>query len=295
MPRLFVFGLGYSATAVAQGARASGWEAAGTTRNREKALALARSGIEAVLLERPDGEQTDGDKAVEAALTGRTHLLASAAPREEGDPLLRRHAAAIRCQAGSLRWIGYLSSVSVYGDRKGAWVEESSEALPSSAVGRRRLEAEAAWRALGRDLGLPVAVFRLAGIYGPGRNLLRDLKTGRARRVVKEGQVFNRIHVEDIAGAVLAAMKRPEQAGIFNLADREPAAQSQVVLEAARLLGVAPPPETAVEEADLSPMARRFWSENRRVSAERLGRDLGYSLRYPSYREGLAGLLAGEP
>ncbi len=289
MPRLFVFGLGYSALAVARRALASGWQVAGTTRDSAKAQDLKSSGIEVVML----GPEDDG-AGVAAALADCSHLLASAAPGDDGDPVLLGYGATIRDKSKSLEWIGYLSSLSVYGDRKGAWVEEKSQAEPTSAVGRRRLAAEEAWADLARELALPLAVFRLAGIYGPGRNSLRDLKVGKARRVVKPGQVFNRIHVEDIAGAVMAAMARPEQAGVFNLADREPAEQNKVVLEAARLLGVTPPPATPLEKAELSPMARRFWSENRRVSAHRLVKDLDYTLRYPTYREGLAGLLSSE-
>ncbi len=289
MSRLFVFGLGYSAEAVARRALSAGWTVAGTTRDGEKAARLEAAGIAVTRLE-DDGSTA----AVTAALAGTTHLIASAAPKDEGDPVLQLYGPAIRDAAEGLAWIGYLSSLSVYGDRKGAWVEEGSQADPTSAVGRRRLAAEEAWSTFADDLGLPIAIFRLAGIYGPGRNMLHDLKSGKARHVVKPGQVFNRIHVEDIAGAVMAAMERPDRAGIFNLADREPAAQSQVVQEAARLLGVRPPPAQPVEEANLSPMAQRFWSENRRVSARRLASDLGYSLRYPTYREGLAGLLASE-
>ncbi len=289
MSRLFVLGLGYSAEAVARRALQAGWTVTGTTRDAEKAARLEQIGIAVIRLDEPAAEE-----AVTEALATATHLLASAAPKDEGDPLLTAYSDSIRAHANDLVWIGYLSSLSVYGDRKGAWVEESSRAKPTSAVGRRRLDAEVAWEALGEALDLPVAVFRLAGIYGPGRNLLRDLKSGKARRVIKAGQVFNRIHVEDIGGAVMAAMDRPEQAGIFNLADREPAAQSQVVLEAARLLGVTPPPAQPIEKVELSPMAQRFWTENRRVSSRRIAKDLGYTLRYPTYREGLAGLLSSE-
>lgn len=289
MSRLFVLGLGYSAEAVARRALQVGWSVSGTTRDPAKAARLEKAGVAVITL---DGSGAEAN--VTAALAGATHLLASAAPKDEGDPLLVAYADSIRQHARDLVWIGYLSSLSVYGDRKGAWVEESSQAEPTSPVGRRRLDAEDAWAALGEALDLPVAVFRLAGIYGPGRNLLRDLKSGKARRVIKAGQVFNRIHVEDIGGAVMAAMERPEQAGIFNLADREPAAQSQVVLEAARLLGVTPPPAQPIEEVELSPMAQRFWTENRRVSSRRIAKDLGYTLRYPTYREGLAGLLSSE-
>ncbi len=289
MSRLFIFGLGYSAEAVARRALQAGWQVVGTTRDSAKAERLKASGIQVLRL---DGSQVE--EFLKSGLTGATHLLASAAPKDEGDPVLQAYAETIRSHAQDLAWIGYLSSLSVYGDRKGAWVEESSLAEPSSAVGLRRLAAEETWTDFAADFDLPIAVFRLAGIYGPGRNPLRDLKSGKARRVVKPGQVFNRIHVEDIAGTVMAAMERPEQTGIFNLADREPAAQAQVVLEAARLLGVAPPPAQPLEQIELSPMAQRFWSENRRVSARRLAKDLGYALRYPTYREGLAGLLSSE-
>ncbi|MEO1191059.1 MAG: SDR family oxidoreductase [Pseudomonadota bacterium] len=288
MPHLFIFGLGYSAAAIGRRALAAGWQVTGTTRDSEKAEALRGDGFRVVEL---TAEQAPEHLA--EALSSASHLLASAGPGEAGDPVIAGYRDAI-VGAGNLTWLGYLSSLSVYGDRQGAWVEEASPAEPTSDVGRRRLDAEEAWSALAKQMNLPLAVFRIAGIYGPGRNSLRDLKVGRARRVIKQGQVFNRIHVEDIAGAVFAAMQHPDHAGIFNLADREPAAQSQVVLEAARLLGVTPPPATPVEEADLSPMAQRFWSENRRVSAHRLKRDLGYSLRYPTYREGLAGLLSSE-
>ncbi|MEQ8651309.1 MAG: SDR family oxidoreductase [Kiloniellales bacterium] len=289
MSRLFVLGLGYSAEAVARRALQAGWQVFGTTRDAEKAARLEKAGVSVIRLDQDAAETRVAD-----ALSTATHLLASAAPKDEGDPLLTAYDSCIREDAKDLVWIGYLSSLSVYGDRKGAWVEETSQAEPTSAVGRRRLDAEEAWTALGEELELPVAVFRLAGIYGPGRNLLRDLKSGKARRVIKAGQVFNRIHVEDIGGAVMAAMERPEKAGIFNLADREPAAQSEVVLEAARLLGVAPPPAKPIDEVELSPMAQRFWTENRRVSSRRIAKDLGYTLRYPTYREGLAGLLSSE-
>ncbi|GAB5471201.1 MAG: SDR family oxidoreductase [Rhodospirillales bacterium] len=289
MPHLFIFGLGYSAGAVARRALAAGWQVTGTTRDAAKAKDLEGDGLNVLLLS-PVDERT----ALSAALADSTHLLSSAAPGEAGDPILEAYRDTLLDNAESLRWIGYLSSLSVYGDRQGAWVEETTRAEPSSAVGRRRLEAEQAWGEFAKSLALPLAVFRIAGIYGPGRNLLRDLKAGKARQVTKPGQVFNRIHVADIAGAVLAAMERPERSGVFNLADREPAAQSQVVQEAARLLGVAAPPATPVAEANLSPMAQRFWSENRRVSAHRLTKDLDYALRYPTYREGLAGLLSSE-
>lgn len=289
MSRLFVFGLGYSASAIARRALQAGWQVAGTTRDAGKATELERDGIEVVRL----GEG-DGEALMKVAFAGSSHLIASAAPGEAGDPILLAYEPLIRQQRESLRWIGYLSSLSVYGDRRGAWVEESSAAAPSSGVGRRRLAAEEAWTALAAGLELPLAVFRLAGIYGPGRNMLRTLKAGAARRLIKPGQVFNRIHVEDIAGSVLAGMERPEQAGIFNVADREPAEQSEVVLEAARLLGLPPPPATPFESAQLTAKVQRFWSENRRVSAHRLAKDLGYKLRYPTYREGLAGLLSGE-
>lgn len=285
MSRLFVFGLGYSATTLARRLLAEGWQVAGTVRGAEKAEALRAEGIEAHIF--------DGGRAGEglaAALEGSTHLLISIAPPETGDPVLRTCREAIAAAASSLGWIGYLSTIGVYGDTGGQWLDEETMPAPPNARTQRRVVAEAEWLALGAALGVPTAVFRIAGIYGPGRNQLVQLKDGTAKRLVGHGQVFNRIHVGDIASVLAASMRKPAPRRIYNLADDLPAAPQDVVTYAAELLGVEPPPETQFESADLSPMARSFYGASKRVSNRRVKEELGVTLAYPTYREGLAAL-----
>jgi nucleoside-diphosphate-sugar epimerase len=193
---------------------------------------------------------------------------------------------------GSLKWVGYLSTVGVYGDRKGRWVDESTSPKPNSERTEARVEAERAWLEFGEQTGMRVQVFRLAGIYGPGRSVFDKLNAGTARRIRKDGQVFSRIHVEDIANVLEASIAHPNGGAIYNVADDEPAAPDEVVAYAAKLIGVQPPPEIAFEEADLSPMARSFYEGSRRILNARIKSELGVRLRYPTYREGLASLLA---
>ncbi|WP_165943458.1 Rossmann-fold NAD(P)-binding domain-containing protein [Roseicella aquatilis] len=279
---LLVAGLGYSGTAVAREAAAAGWRVTGTA--RDPARARPPPGV-AVLRFEAAGE----------ALAAATHLLVTAAPGEAGDPVLAAHAAAIRA-APALRWIGYLSTTGVYGDRGGAWVDEATAPAPGQERSRRRLEAEQQWAALAE--ARPVDIFRTAGIYGPGRSSLDDLRAGTARRTLRPGHVFGRIHRDDIALAVLAAMRRHRPAGlrVLHLADDEPAESAAVVEEAARLLGLAPPPAISYDQAlpAMSPMARSFWSENRRVANAATKAALGIVWRYPTYREGLRAILAEE-
>ncbi|MCB5943225.1 SDR family NAD(P)-dependent oxidoreductase [Acidocella sp. KAb 2-4] len=272
---LLIFGLGYSGRAIARAAVAAGYAVTATTR----AGAAPEPGVALVPF-----------SAAGAAIAAATHLIATAAPDEDGDPVLARYRAAIAA-APHLRWLGYLSTTGVYGDAGGAWVDEATPVNPGSARARRRVAAEQAWAALGK----PLAIFRLAGIYGPGRSMFDDLRAGQGRRVVKPGHVFGRIHRDDIAQGVCAAMARAAT-GIFNFADDEPAASADVVVEAARLLGMAPPPPVPYEQAvqGMSPMARSFWAENRKVSAARTKAALGIAWRYPSYREGLAAILREE-
>jgi len=283
--RLFVFGLGFSALALARGLLAEGWRVAGTCRGAEKAAALAAEGIETF---RFDGEAPLADPA--AALAGTTHLLASVPPDRAGDPVLRAHAAEIAALE-SLRWIGYLSTTGVYGDHAGGWVDETTPVTPNTERGERRAEAERAWLALGRDGGPAVQLFRLAGIYGPGRNQLETVAAGTAKRILKPGQVFSRIHVEDIAAVLRASIARPNPGAAYNLCDDEPADPAEVVAFAAGLLGVEPPPPIPFEQAELSPMARSFYADSKRVSNRRIKEELGVALAYPSYREGLRALL----
>jgi len=286
--RLFCFGLGYTALALARLKRSEGWHVGGTVRSAEKAAALRREGCEALVF---DGSAPG--EGVAPALAGATHLLVSVGPRGEGDPVLRHHAEDV-ARARALRWIGYLSTIGVYGDRQGAWVDETTQPVAEGRAGPR-LEAEAGWLALGRRTGVAAHVFRLGGIYGPGRNVLLSVADGSARRVVKPGQVFNRIHVDDIAAVLAASMALPRAGAVYNVVDDEPSPPEDPILEAARLLGRPPPPAVPFETAELSPMAREFYSASRRVRNALVKSELGVRLAYPSYREGLAALhAAGE-
>ncbi len=275
--RLLIFGLGYCGTAAARAALAAGYDVAATSR----APAVGgRDGVRVVAFDH-------ADRDIETA----THMLATAPPRDGSDPVLARYAEHI-AKAPALTWIGYLSTTGVYGDRGGAWVDETTEPAPCAERSRRRLTAEQAWRdvAGGRALDL----MRLAGIYGPGRSAFDELRAGRARRVVQPGHAFGRIHVDDIAAGVLAAMRRP-QAGtrVLNFSDDEPAESAAVTEYAARLAGLPMPPAVPFAEAfpGMSDMARSFWSENRRVSSAATRRALGIEWQYPSFREGLEAIL----
>ena len=286
--RLFCFGLGYSARALARPLIADGWRVAGTSRGEEGAEAIRALGAEAFVFapDRPLGEPV-------RVLAGATHLLSSVPPEDSGDPVLAAHGGDI-AGLGGLAWLGYLSATSVYGDRGGALVDESAPLAPSSARGRRRARAERQWLALWQAHGVPVHVFRLAGIYGPGRSALDQVRAGAARRIDKPGHVFARIHVDDIANALRASMARPHPGAIYNLCDDAPAPSAEVVAYACELLGVAPPPPVpfAEAQASMSAMAREFWADHRRIDNRRMHEELGVVLRYPSYREGLRAILA---
>lgn len=285
MSRLFAFGLGFSAQALAARLAAEGWEIAGTARDVGKIGQLATLGFEMVQY---SGEAENS--ALPNALRGTTHLLHSIPPGPEGDPVLAQYRDQIAALP-SLEWIGYLSTVGVYGDQEGRWVNETTEPRPNSARTEARVEAEKAWLEFGKQTGIPVHVFRLAGIYGPGRCVFDKLKAGTARRINKDNQVFSRIHVEDIASVLEASMAHPRAGAIYNVADDEPAAPGEVMAYAAELMGVPPPPEVDFEEADLTPMARSFYEGSRRIGNERIKSELGVKLRYPTYREGLTALL----
>lgn len=276
-PVLLTLGHGYSAEALAASLGAP-WRVLGTTRSASRAAAMQAAGTEPV---------DWGDAAaVEAAIALASHVLVSLPPEAEGDPALTRHAPALARRRPA--WIGYLSTTGVYGDRQGAWVDETAALAPVNDRGSWRVAAEAAWTAT----GLPVEVFRLAGIYGPGRSAFDRLREGRAQRVVKPGQVFSRIHVEDIAGALGASIAQPRPGAVWNVADDEPAPPQDVIAYAAGLLGVAAPPEIPFDAAALSPTAKSFYAESKRVSNRRLREVLGLELRHPNYRAGLRAIFA---
>ncbi|WP_296742994.1 SDR family oxidoreductase [Mesorhizobium sp.] len=276
--RFFIFGAGYSGKAFARG-NEQGASIMGTTRSPEKFEALRGAGIQPVHFE---GSLT---AEIGEALRHTTHMIVSVAPDEAGDPVLNAVGDAIRANMPALEWIGYLSTVGVYGDHGGAWVDETAECKPVSKRSVMRVAAEREWLELGQETDHAVAVLRLSGIYGPGRNALVNLEEGTARRLVKPGQVFNRIHCDDIAGALWHLADR-NLGGIFNVTDDEPAPPQDVVAYAARLMGIEPPPEIPFETAQLSPMARSFYGENKRVANAAI-KAAGYPFRYPNYRVAL--------
>jgi nucleoside-diphosphate-sugar epimerase len=284
--RLFAFGLGYSARRIV---RLPAIEASGTVRSAEAAEALGGEGIEAFVF---DGVK--GDSALAGAIAQAQAILISVPPGPSGDPVLRAFAREISA-APDLERILYLSTIGVYGDWGGAWIDETSETRTTSPRGRWRLAAEQQWRALGAARGVAVDILRLAGIYGPGRNALAKLREGDARRIVKPNQVFNRVHVDDIAEAVRLLFPTEGLGGVWNVADEEPAPPQDVIAFAAELLGLHPPPEEPFEGAAMSEMSRSFYEDNRRIRIDKLKRELGFRPLYPTYREGLRALArAGE-
>lgn len=284
MTRLFCFGLGYTALALAELLRGDGFTVAGTTRSPEKAAALRARGIEAHVLDRGRPLADFG-----AALAGASHLLATVPPDGAGDPVLDLHGPDLRRHSGIL-WAGYLSTTGVYGDHAGGWVDEETPLAPVGERGARRVAAEAGWAAT----GLPLHIFRLPGIYGPGRSVIDQLRQGRAQAIVKPGQVFSRIHVQDLARALGASIARPDPGRIYNVCDDEACPSVEVQDFACALLGLPPLPRVEFAAAAMTPMGRSFWAESKRVSNERLKREMAFTLLYPTYREGLRAILAAE-
>ncbi len=284
--KLVVLGMGYSsAEFLRQGADRFS-QVTATVRSEAKALALRSAGIEALVLHGSAIEPQLAD-----ALRSADALLMSIPAEDGGDPVLPILSEAIAAAPG-LGWIGYLSTVGVYGDHQGALVSETSALNATSQRGLNRISAEQSWLALGKASGQPVQIFRLAGIYGPGRNQLRSVSEGSARRIIKAGQMFSRIHVEDIAGACLASLDKPSAGAIYNVADDEPAPPQDVIAFAANLLGLPVPPDLPFETTAMSAMARSFYMDSRRISNRKMREQLGYEPRYRTYREGLAALFA---
>jgi nucleoside-diphosphate-sugar epimerase len=285
---LFIFGLGYSAMHYVT-TRAAGKYVAGTVRTRDKAQQIdaSHTNVEALVFDTPAIDAT-----IEQRLASATRLLISIPPSDSADLVLAHFAEAV-ASAPRLERIVYLSTIGVYGDAHGAWIDEDESTEPNSARNRARALAEQQWLTFGEGARKKVTILRLAGIYGPGRNALVNLREGKARRIIKPAHVFNRIHVEDIARAIEAVFGRDAPSGVFNVTDDEPAPPQDVIAYAAGLLGIEPPPEIPFESADLTPMTRSFYSSSKRVSNEKMKEKLGVTLAYPTYRDGLRQLAEG--
>lgn len=281
--RLLVFGAGYSGREIGAQALAQGAVVHGTTRSLSRATELRQAGIQPLIF---GGEALSRDAS--EALRAATHIVVSVPPGDAEDPVIAAARSVIARDMPALQWIGYLSTIGVYGDHDGEWIDENARCKPSSKRSTARLEAENRWQELAVESGVPVAILRLSGIYGPGRNTFVNLAEGKAKRLVKPGQVFNRIHVDDIAGAALF-LAAERMGGVFNVTDDEPAPPQDVVEYAAGLMGVEPPEEIAFARAELTPMQRSFYSENKRVSNAKL-KEAGYVFRHPEYRTALAAL-----
>jgi nucleoside-diphosphate-sugar epimerase len=281
--QLFVFGYGYVARALGSRLRREGWSVAASVRGGADAQDLASDGVTPVPL--------NDHRALGDALAAARAVLITAPPDGSGCPGLRALVRPLARGGAFPDWIGYLSTTGVYGDRQGGWVFESSALAACSPEAARRVAAERDWLDVGRGMGLTVTVFRLPGIYGPGRSAFDRLRTGQARRIVRPGQVFSRIHVDDLAAGLAASIARPRPAGVYNLCDDEPAPNSEVIAYAAELLGMAPPPEIPLEQARLPPAARRFYAESKRVANALAKAELGWRPAYPNYRGGLRAIL----
>lgn len=280
MKTLLSLGHGYSAAALARRLIPQGWRVIGTTRSAAKAQRLRAEGVEPLIWPGAD---------IGPALAQATHLLTSVAPDATDDPVLRALAPQLAA-ARHLEWVGYLSTTGVYGDHQGGWVDEATPLTPGTERGVARVRAEAGWQAL----GLPLHIFRLAGIYGPGRGPFEKVRDGSARRIIKPGQVFSRIHVEDIGAVLEASITRPNPGAVYNVCDDDPAPPEDVLAHAATLLGLPPPPEIPWDQARMTPMALSFYAESKRVRNDRIKNELGVRLTYPDYRRGLAAVLATE-
>ena len=277
---LLSIGHGFSARALAARLVPQGWRIVGTTRSPDKADAIADTGVEPVVWPGAD---------LGALIAQFPNVLVSAGPDSAGDPVLNAVEDAVTRAAPDLRWVGYLSTTGVYGDHDGDWVDEDTPLTPSTKRGRARVTAEARWQA---SPDLPLHIFRLAGIYGPGRGPFAKVRAGTARRIIKPGQVFSRIHVEDIAQALELSLQRPDPGAIYNLCDDDPAPPQDVIAHAAELLGLPVPPAIPFDQADMTPMARSFYAESKKVRNDRIKQALGWAPQFPTYRAGLAALLA---
>lgn len=287
--KLFCLGYGYTCDYLGyELAKLGGWQLSGTTRDNEKRALLRSRNVDAHIF---DYEHPLADPRY--ILEDTTHLLISTPPDDDGDPSFRMHAEDV-AHIKTVQWIGYLSTTGVYGDRGGDWVDETSELRPSSKRGSRRLRAEEQWLSFGKQYNLPVHIFRLAGIYGPGRSALDSVRAGVARRINKPGHAFGRVHVEDIVQVLKASFAKPHAGRAYNVVDDVPAASHEVIAYACELLGKPVPPLVEFEDANLAPITRSFYLDNRRVKNDRIKTELGIHLKYPDYEAGLRGCQAAE-
>ncbi len=288
-PHLFCFGLGYSAARLGRRLIAEGWRVSGTTRSDARAARLRDAGF---TVHHFSGDHPLAD--LNAAMDGAQIVLISTPPGPDGSYELAAHREQLAELAPHWRWLGYLSTTGVYGDRGGDWIDETTPPAPTTERGRKRLLTEQAWQDFARETGAPLHIFRLPGIYGAGRNALEMLREGKARRIDKPGQVFSRIHVRDLGSVLKASMDKPNPGAIYNVCDDEPAPQHAVIAYAATLLGMAPPPLVPFDDiaAEMTPMARSFYAESKRVRNDRIKQELGVTLEFPTYREGLAAIHA---
>ena len=286
MNNLLCFGMGFCAQSLARRLNPALWRVTGTARTPEGVHRIEQQGFSGVLFSEALSDPHRLQKPV--------YLLLSAPPTGGADPVLQAYHAELAAQSSVITWVGYLSTTGVYGDHQGNWVDEATPTSPRSERARRRVEAEDAWMSWGRQHGVPVSVFRLAGIYGPNRNQLETLRDGTARRILKPGQVFSRIHVDDVAAVLEASMSAPAPGRVFNVCDDEPSAPHVVVEYAAQLLGVPPPllEQYEAAKATMSPMAASFYEESKRVRNDLMKKVLNVQLQYPTYREGLKALQA---
>jgi nucleoside-diphosphate-sugar epimerase len=286
---LFCFGLGFTGSALVSEVQAKGWMVSGTCRESARQDVWVGTGVQSYCF---DGNEVS--EAVGNAVREASHVLVTIPPQKDAGDVVLRHFKKILAGGSQLQWLGYLSTTGVYGNRDGGWVDETSELKPGFDHQRRRVEAEDQWRDLYREHQIPVHIFRLAGIYGPGRNLLQRVRQGSARRIDQPGLVFNRIHVEDVVQVLCASMDHPHPGAIYNVSDDVPSSPAEAVAFACGLLRVGVPPLIAIEEAELSKMGRGFYQTNKKVRNHKIKEELGVRLRYPDYKVGLRALLATE-
>lgn len=282
---LFCFGFGYTCTYLAAKLFRYGWTIGGTTTTPEKVDYLQSNGINAVLF---DPSQPIADPL--NLLHDATHILLSVPPDGNGDPVCEAHGMDLSA-LGNVEWVGYLSTTGVYGNREGDWVDETSQTTSTSRRGMYRIRAEKQWMELYQQYGLPVHIFRLSGIYGPGRSAIDSVRAGTARRIDKPGHVFNRIHIYDLVQTLVASINKPKPGSIYNVTDDQPAPSSEVIEYACQLLGMELPPVTSFDDADMAPMVRSFYADNKRVKNDKIKKELGLTLAYPDYKSGLESCL----